>query len=305
MARNAPLSGSLVLRDAPQALPAPKPLVAHFRRGRSKRLVISFAGVGRQRNCAPPMEFVDVASNRGENHVLFISDPTRSWMNGAGLDSKIVGLIEEYRSRFEITQVIALGNSMGGFSAIRLAELISGRTVIAFAPQFSADPAMVPEEDRWMFFRRKITHWPHRQVGNLAQPDTMYFLFHGNTQDEVVHWSRFAWNRRLHHFIIVGEGHSVAKRLRQRRFLQNVVNAAIEQRPRRVRRLLERAFSDDEHCVLRREHFEQGVQYPTKTAARSKVEVTGSESIRTRDPMRPAAQGQSDASPSSGPAGAM
>ena len=46
---------------------------------------MSLAGFGRNRNQVPPMEFIGTASGGGVNHVLFVSDTSRSWMNGPGL----------------------------------------------------------------------------------------------------------------------------------------------------------------------------------------------------------------------------
>ncbi len=241
--------------EEPQEVRADGPLDVHVLKGRSKRLIVSLAGVGNRRNRVPPMEFIAAASNAGENHVLFVSDPSRSWMNGPGVASTMVRLVEDYRSRNDISEVVALGNSMGGFSAIRLAELTKVDTVIAFAPQFSADPALVPEEQQWMFFRKQIDQWPHRHVGDLTRPGTCYFLFHGDASTEAIHWSRFPWNKRLNHFIFTGEGHNIARKLRKRRLLQPVVTSAIEQRPRRVRKLLERKLFDRQLTVFRREAY--------------------------------------------------
>ncbi len=242
--------------EEPQEVRSNGPLHVHVLKGRSNRLIVSLAGVGNRRNCVPSMEFIAVASNAGENHALFISDRSRSWMNGRGVASTMVRLVEDYRSRNDVSEVIALGNSMGGFSAIRLADLTAVDTVIAFAPQFSVDPALVPEEHQWMFFRKQIDRWPHRHVGDLSQQGTCYFLFHGDDPAETIHWSRFPWNRRLNHFIFTDEGHNIARKLRKRGLLQPVVNTAVEKRPRRVRKLLERKLFDRQLTVFRREAYQ-------------------------------------------------
>lgn len=225
----------------------------HFKPGRSGRLVVSLSGVGPHRYRPPAPEFAVSASDGGENHVLFISDLSRSWMNGPGVAAQIVQLIEDCRSRHDISQVVALGDSMGGFAAIRLAELIEIDTVIALSPQFSADPRLVPEETRWLFHRQKIDRWSHRHVGGLDRPGTSYFLFHGGAPEEARHWQRFPWNRRLNHFILTGAGHNVARTLKKRCLLQPVVQAAIAQKPRRVRKLLERELFGRNLAVTRRE----------------------------------------------------
>ncbi|MCV6592910.1 MAG: hypothetical protein OIF48_08170 [Silicimonas sp.] len=232
------------------------PLVVDAMAGRGTSLVVSLAGVARGRVKVPPPEFIGTAFNKGENHVLLISDPTRSWMNAPGLAEAMMEVITSYRDRHGISDVTALGNSMGGFAAIRLAELMPLRTVIAFAPQFSADPALVPEEERWIFYRRRIKAWPHRDVGALNQPETQYYVFHGDDPKEAVHWRRFPTPPGLNHFILAGEGHNVAPLLRRRRVLSPLVRSAMAHRPLRVRQLLETGCEGVQIEVLRREVYD-------------------------------------------------
>ncbi len=240
-------------------------LVAHALPGRNRRLVVSLAGVGTRRHGVPPPEFLGTASGYGENHVLLISDPGRSWMNGPGVAGEMVDLIETYRGAHGIEEVVTLGNSMGGFAAIRLAELTRIDTVIAFTPQFSVHPDIVPEETRWRYFRDQIAEWRYADVGALAEPDTAYFLFHGGAEDERWHWLRFPWRRQLNHFILHGMGHRVASVMRKRQILGPVIAAAIERRPRVARRRMEREFLGRRFDVHRRETYQQ--LYPDLTLA--------------------------------------
>ena len=46
-------------------------------------------------------------------------------------------------------RVVAYGSSMGGYAAIRLAELVGAQAVLALSPQFSIDRRVVPWERRW------------------------------------------------------------------------------------------------------------------------------------------------------------
>lgn len=239
----------------PQRIRSDDQLVVHALQGRSERLVISFAGVGSDRNQTPPREFYRAASEEGENNVLFVSDRTRSWLNGPGIAEAIVALIEGFRAARSITEVVALGNSMGGFAAIRLAELTQVDTVIALSPQFSANPETVPEETRWKLYRNRITDWPHPTVGALDREETMYFLFHGDAPEEAAHWSRFPWHGGLHHFIFAGQDHNVARQMKSAHVFKPVIQAAMQRKPRRVRKLLERGFDGAERGVYRREAY--------------------------------------------------
>ena len=75
------------------------PLHMSFSPGTSDRLVVSFAGVGNNRRQVPPVEFARIAHWNGQNNVLYISDQSRSWMNGPGIADAIVeairGIVEK------------------------------------------------------------------------------------------------------------------------------------------------------------------------------------------------------------------
>ena len=243
----------------PQLVKAPVPLVAHYLPGTGRRLVVSLAGVGGASDVhrAQPMEFIGTASGRGENHVLFIADVSRSWMNAPGLAENIVKLIESYRDAHRVTEVVTMGNSMGGFAALVLPDLIPIKTAISFSPQFSMNPSTVPTEARWEKHQRNIRVWRFGDVGDLAQKDTQYFILHGDHPMEAAHWMRFRQHSRAHHYIVRGSGHGLAAQLRKRLILQRVIDAAIAHKPRQVRKALEHSFRGRRFDVYRREVYLQ------------------------------------------------
>ena len=71
------------------------PLALSYLPGQGKTLVISLSGVGTKRWEQPPIEFFKMASQERQNHVLFVSDASRSWMNAPGLARQIVAAIEK------------------------------------------------------------------------------------------------------------------------------------------------------------------------------------------------------------------
>lgn len=220
---------------------AAPPLNVQFLPGAGKRLVICMSGVGRNRGLMPPREFTGSASSGGANHVLFFSDGSRSWMNGPGIAGRIADYARRYCDFHGVDQVVAMGNSMGGFAACVLAELIPVNTVISFSPQFSMHPDVVPEERRWHYWRDRITQWPCRDVGGLDAGQTRYYVFHGDHPAEAQHWLRFPSGPRIHHYIFKGQGHNVAALLRKRQILGQVVDLAIEDRPKKLRKVIENA----------------------------------------------------------------
>ena len=244
--------------DAPDKLirlKTPAPLVVDVVKGRSRTLVVSFAGVGQERDIAPPAEFFGSATQMGENHAIFISDADRSWMNTAGMADRLVNLIKVYQRQNDIDHTVLLGNSMGAFAAIVLADLIKVDAVIAFTPQFSAHPDLVPDETRWTPFRNAIKDWRFPDVGKMAQEGTAYYLFHGDAPSEVMHWEKFPMGDHISHYILQGGGHNVARLLQRRGKLRQIVHAAIHGKTRVVRKTLERAVVEDDVVICQREEY--------------------------------------------------
>lgn len=228
MARIDPISRS----DPEEVLNAP-PLRIRYVPGRSRRLVVSLAGVGRVRGEEPPPEFFRIAGGDGENHVLFVSDRSRSWLNAPGMAEAIVTTVRAVAGRIEADQVVALGNSMGGTMALHLAHLTPFDVVVALVPQYSADPAVVPLETRWRYFRRQIAGFPFRALSRLPATGAVYIL-HGGTEDELVHALRFPRARNVAHFILPRHDHNLARSLHEAGHLAPLIGHAMAGRRRRV-----------------------------------------------------------------------
>lgn len=222
-------------------LAAEPPLVLSYLPGQGDTLVVSLSGVGNARAEQPPCEFFKLASQEGTNHVLFVSDASRSWLNGAGLASAIVTAIEDTADRINATRIVALGNSMGGTMALLLAKLTRIDVAISVVPQFSVHPDRVPEETRWRVFRKRITDWPFEAVERLPTDHTQIIILHGGTHDERVHLDRYPRDRRAKHFVFPQMDHRLAFRLHRDRKLAPIVEHAIAGNPWKLRRAVERA----------------------------------------------------------------
>ncbi|MFX0544273.1 alpha/beta hydrolase family protein [Roseovarius sp. S1116L3] len=218
---------------------ADPPLALSYLPGQGDTLVISLSGVGTKRSEQPPLEFFKLASQAGQNHVLFVSDASRSWMNGPGLARQIVAAIEETADRSNATRIVALGNSMGATMALHLAGLTRIDTVIAFVPQFSVHPNRMPKEKRWSFFRKQIKDWPFDAITDLHADKADIRIFHGGSPDERIHLDHFPRDPRAKHFVFPDMDHKLAFRLHKERKLERIVEHAIAGRPWKLHRAVE------------------------------------------------------------------
>lgn len=118
-------------------------------RGTSNKLIVCFSGIGKDPLISPPVEFPQTASEGGTHNTIFISDPHRTWLNGGGLLEAISNEIDAFRDECGATRTLATGHSMGGFSALVIPAFTKIDAVLAFAPQISVHPEIVPNETRW------------------------------------------------------------------------------------------------------------------------------------------------------------
>lgn len=209
--------------------------------GEKSRLIVSFTSVGQERDQWPPKEFVGLASQNGRNHVICITDISRCWMNANGMANLIVTKISDYVLEHKITNVMAIGTSMGAYNALILGRKIPLSRIICFTPQYSVHPDVLPEEKRWRFFRKKITNWPHKQMNKLPKAPVPIYMFHGDTPDERMHWERFPTAPNLKHYIFAGADHNFVGNLKGANTLRKIVLAAINNRPGRMSKVVQRA----------------------------------------------------------------
>lgn len=219
---------------------ADAPLLIQYLQGANDVLVVSIAGVGTKRTEQPPPEFYKL-SRLDENHVLFVSDKSRSWMNGAGLADRIVTAIEAVVRDHGIKRVITLGNSMGGTMALLLPRLTKVDAAIAIVPQYSAHPDHVPEETRWRFFRKQITAWPFPAVDRLPDAPCETTILHGGDTLECHHLDRFPTANLTHHFVFPDHDHHLARELHRQGKLQRIIRQSILGHRYKARRVIENA----------------------------------------------------------------
>lgn len=215
------------------------PLLIRYLPGTSRTLVVSFSGVGNWGDTEPAHEFFNAAWDKGNNHVLFISDTNRSWMNTPGMAEAIFDSIKDTVNRINADHVAAIGNSMGATMALIMSELYNFNSVIAFVPQYSVDSNLVPEERRWKFYRKQIKHYSYPSVGLLSESDTMFFIIHGGSDREWIHAQHFPEGPMIAHFIFPDEDHHIAKRIKASNRLRKIIRFGINGRRWRFRQEIE------------------------------------------------------------------
>lgn len=225
------------------------PLRVLYAPGRNDTLVISCSGVGTARKTPPPPEFFAMATAKGDNHVMFVIDESRSWLNRPGMAERLIATIEEVAVQSGAARLVGVGNSMGATMLLHLSRDVAFDTILALTPQYSVDPSIVPEERRWRFFRRRIGRFRYPTVAGLRPERTAYFILHGDDTDELRHALRFPTYQGVSHCILPGYGHRLARKLKRQGALPTLVNLAIEGRHHRLGKRLARMGAIPRHII--------------------------------------------------------
>lgn len=210
-------------------------LVTWEHRGKSDKLVVCFSGIGKDVASCPPYEFARAATGDGDHNVIFVADPNRTWLNGPSLLDRIRDEIDVFKDACGAARVIAMGHSMGGFSALVAPSITRIDEVLAFAPQISVHPDIVPDETRWAVYRERITHFEIKSAADHFRDGTAYTIINGRHSREAPQRDLVPQLGNLRHYIIPRTHHNVPQRLKNMNCLAEVVRFAIEGRPRKLK----------------------------------------------------------------------
>jgi hypothetical protein len=159
--------------------------------GDSPIAVVAFAGISAGLGGLQIEEFRK--SLAGLTHsAYFVIEKTPRWYNGTF--ASIGAALRDFLARDGAREIVTLGNSMGGFGAIAFAAHLPGCTrAVAFGPQSSVHPYLVPFEDRWMELRRPIGAWEIPDAVSQLSPEVAYTVIIGADEPrDVQHAARLA-----------------------------------------------------------------------------------------------------------------
>lgn len=206
------------------------PYSVDYAPGQGEDLVICFSSIGHDATRAPSPEFFGAAT-AGGRPALFVMDESRSWANDPGFAPAILGALAAVAPA---RRILTLGLSMGGFCALVAAEVVPVTAVLAFGPQFTIDPARLPDA-RWQDWTARITFLRYPTAPLARGPQIT--LMHG-LADDAAQALAFPEQANLDHLLFPGLGHSdLLPHLKARGCLPGLVSAALSGDRRRLIRI--------------------------------------------------------------------
>ena len=217
-------------------------LIASRRAGKTDRLVVCFSSIGSDPAVNPLPEWKRLAGRDPSDHLLFLADPARSWLNRPGLIEEMAAVIEAEAERVQALRVVAIGHSLGGFSALVMPAFTRIDVAAAFSPQYSIDPAVVPTEWRWEQYRNAIQDFRIHSANDHLRPECLYFVFLGARRREHAQRRQAKALPNLDYYVMAETLHDTPGRMKKAKILDTLIDACFDQNRDRVQELMIKAF---------------------------------------------------------------
>lgn len=229
---------------APRVLLEADNLLIRWLPGRGTRLVIVVSSYKDHERAARRLEFAGSASANGQNHVLFVTDLGMGWYSHGDILQRIADNATKLCRKLGVTEVVAVGGSMGGYGAMALAGVMAIDRVAAFAPQILLTDEVL-SRPAWDDKRHRINL--DRAVRDLrpiiARGQTKFTIVFGDQypNDLLQTASLQAFHDVVDLVIMPGVGHDCARFLKKAGLLTDVVTAIMAGDIPLVRSLCQRA----------------------------------------------------------------
>lgn len=196
--------------------------------GEGRRVVAAFSGIGHGFGGMQRAEFVGTASQGGRNTVLFLTDRRRSWYTAPGVVARMADAVGAELARAGLPACHTIGNSMGGYGAIRLARDMPVAVALAFSPQATMDRRLI-DEPRWDEYRPAIVMADHLPLGDCLVPQTRFWaVFGAASRREVAHRNLLPDVPQLTCLMLPGGGHNIVQLLKEADLLAPLVDAMMD-----------------------------------------------------------------------------
>ena len=131
-----------------------RPLVDGWFLRRSAQLIVTFDNLSSVGMFTPAQPWLLARSERAGVSILGLIAKRKDWYRNPDTAALITDLAEAGLFR-QFGRVTFMGASMGGFAALAFSALVPGSHVLAFSPQSTLAPALVPFDRRYRYAQKK------------------------------------------------------------------------------------------------------------------------------------------------------
>lgn len=196
---------------------------------RSDILLVTFDNLGSIGEYEPPQPWLQARAAKGGFSILGLIASQRDWYRNEDAprllrELQAAGFFAGFR------RVLFVGASMGGFAALSLSALVPGAAVLAFSPQTSLAPDLVPFEKRYRYASRRWD-WqgPGRDAAESSAGREICVLYDPFIAEDRAHVQRLG-SSRLTLLRAPLLGHRAIRQLKALGLLQGLIEAMAEGR---------------------------------------------------------------------------
>lgn len=206
--------------------------------GLSDTLVVTFNSAAHAISQTSPDEFVGLARGRaGRNHVISVTDRSRSWYSQPGQQQRIVRALRTHIKTLDPARIMTLGSSMGGHGAMLFAERIGAHKAIGFVPQFTMHSRIA--EPRWSELRPAMMDDHLKPLRPFLTGRTRAIcMFGAADRQDRRHFRWMAQNCVAEMHLLKGFSHELPRELKAKGLLDDIVHALLTDDDAQVLRIL-------------------------------------------------------------------
>ncbi|MCK0068998.1 hypothetical protein [Kordiimonas laminariae] len=196
--------------------------------GEGDEVCLSFLGIGEGIGgiSLQKEEFFGTASAGCKRSVIFIFDKKRHWFHSHEKNKVLFDFIRNYCAEHSFKKTFAIGNSMGAFGALVATRYMKIDRILAISPQYSMDLSIIPEENRWKEWQRRIPSFEVQTIDEGNFDNGLCFIIHGAKGIDSIHTAAFPKHRNIYHYVMPNEGHEAVKAIKAQGYLIPAVNTA-------------------------------------------------------------------------------
>lgn len=233
--------------------------------GFPKRLLVTFDSLSQFNHGRLAVSGDKIALHCEADH-LHVGTTETTWFQTPEI-TDVVQAAKEVCSRYD--EVILYGHSMGGYAALLLSGLLGATNVVAFVPQFSINPDIVPFDTRFKGFADKTEFVFDDMNATISQTAPKYVVFDPHFNQDRGHYDMMAHHLRMVPVRFPFAGHYPGQVLHEAGLLREVVADLLLQRTdaghrrrklRDARRRSHRYFVERAIHVARRGHLKHAFE---------------------------------------------
>lgn len=199
---------------------------------RSDVLLVTFDNLGSIGEYDPPQPWLQGRAAKGGLSILGLMASRKDWYRNEDTP-RLIAALRDAGLFAGFRRVVFAGASMGGFAALAYSALVPGSVVLAFSPQSSLAPALVPFEKRYRYASRK---WDWQSpdfldaAAGAAAAAEVHLVYDPFVPEDAAHARRID-GPRVRHLRVDHMGHRAIRMIKATGMLQALIEGVAQGTP--------------------------------------------------------------------------